>query len=333
VGAQVTKPVGIGVVERISVVVPVYQGERTLRPLVAELVPCREVQRTAGGLSWRIEEVVLVHDCSPDQSDVTIQALAEEFDWVRPLWLSRNFGQHAATLAGMAGALGDWVVTMDEDMQHPPEAIAPMLDEAIHASRQVVYASPVNAAPHGWGRNLSSRAAKRLAGWLAGAPGRMHFHSFRLINGEIARNLAAFCGTGVYLDVAMRWIATRIGEVPVMLRAEIGRPSGYSLRSLIRHFWRLVMTSGPRPLRAISLMGAAAIAVAIGIAGYAIAARFVWQVDAPGWSSLMTALAFFSGCILLALGVIAEFLASTMGIMMGRPPYLTVQGPPRRAPS
>ncbi len=322
-----------GSVERVSVVVPVYQGERTLRLLVTELARFRELQRTApgpGGLPWRIEEVVLVHDCGPDRSDVTMRALAEEFDWVRPLWLSRNFGQHAATLAGMAGALGDWIVTMDEDLQHPPEAIAPMLDEALRAGHQVVYARPVNAAPHGWRRNLSSRGAKWLAGWLAGAPGRLHFHSFRLIDGEIARNLAAFCGTGVYLDVAMRWIATRIGDVPVTLRAEIGRPSGYSFRTLLRHFWGLVMTSGPRPLRAIALMGAAAIVVAIGIGGYAIAARLLWQVEAPGWASLMTALAFFSGCILLALGVIAEFLATTMGIMMGRPPYLVVQGPTRR---
>ena len=90
------------------------------------------------------------------------------------------------------------------------------------------------------------------------------------------------------------------------------------------------MTSGPRPLRAIALVGAVAIVVAIGVAGYAIAARLLWQVEAPGWSSLMAALAFFSGCILLALGVIAEFLATSMGIMMGRPPYLVVQGPTRR---
>ena len=109
------------------------------------------------GRHYRVTEVVLVHDCGPDASDDTVRALAAAHDWVRPVWLSRNFGQHAATLAGIAASGGEWVVTMDEDGQHDPEAIGALLDTAMTEQADVVYARPTNEPPHGALRNLASR--------------------------------------------------------------------------------------------------------------------------------------------------------------------------------
>jgi len=314
---------------RVSVVVPVYRGEQTLPGLLSELAPLTVEQRTPAGHRAVICEVLLVHDCGPDRSDEVIEGLVARFDWVRPVWLSRNFGQHAATLAGMAGSVGDWVVTLDEDGQHNPRDIAVMLDQALSERVRLVYARPRNPPPHGWLRNAASRLAKALANSMIGAGSTGHFSSYRLVSGEVARSLAAYCGNGVYLDVALRWIVARVGFCLVSLRAEQGRPSGYSLGRLLSHFSFLVLTAGARPLRLISLLGAASMGLALVVALWAVYAKLSGQVPVQGWTSLVIVVTFFSGSILLALGVIAEYLALNLSITMGKPLYLVTTTPTR----
>jgi polyisoprenyl-phosphate glycosyltransferase len=316
---------------RVSIVIPVYAGELTLPELVAEIAPLTQVQTTPEGRNYRVTEVLLVHDCGPDRSDRTLEALAARYDFIQPVWLSRNYGQHAATLAGMASAAGEWVVTIDEDAQQDPADIGVMLDCAVNSSLQLVYAQPVNSPPHGWARNLLSRAAKGVSTRMLGNRTIGRFNSFRLVDGEIARTLAAYCGNGVYLDVGLFWIAARIGHQPVRLRHELGRPSGYSYLKLIGHFWRLILTTGTRPLRLITVMGVASMILAMLVAAYALLAKFYGQVPVQGWTSLLIVVSFFSGSILAALGVIAEYLAVTMGIVMGKPLYVVSTKPVRPA--
>ena len=99
---------------RISLVIPVYCGEKSLETLVGEIAPLTQEQTTPGGTCFKISEVLLVHDCGPDRSDRAIEFLSAQYSFVRPVWLSRNYGQHAATLAGMASSTGDWIATIDE---------------------------------------------------------------------------------------------------------------------------------------------------------------------------------------------------------------------------
>ena len=314
---------------RVSIVIPVYAGERTLPELMREIAHLTQTQTTSRGHSFRVSEVLLVHDCGPNQSDKTLEALSAEHAFVRPVWLSKNFGQHAATLAGMASATGDWVVTMDEDGQQNPQDIGKLLDSALKASLQLVYARPTNAPPHGLLRNLASAAAKSISTRMLGNRGVGKFNSFRLVDGEIARTLAAYCGNGVYLDVGLFWIAGRIGHCPVALRNEMDRPSGYSYLKLIGHFWRLILTTGTRPLRLITAMGLLSIVLAFAVAAYALYAKIYGQMPVQGWTSLLIVVAFFSGSILASLGVIAEYLAVTMGIVMGKPLYVVSTKPTR----
>src|SRR5688572_22340004 len=112
---------------RVSIVVPVYRGGSALADLVAELSALQDEQLTTDGHSFRVVEILLVHDHGPPGPDRLIRELAEKYETVRAVWLSRNFGQHAATLAGMASSGGDWIVTMDEDGQHDPAHIADLL--------------------------------------------------------------------------------------------------------------------------------------------------------------------------------------------------------------
>ncbi len=314
---------------RVSIVIPVYAGERTLPTLVGEIEPLTHQQTTPNGISFVICEVLLVHDCGPDRSDSTIGALSAQYSFVQPVWLSRNYGQHAATLAGMASATGNWVVTIDEDGQQNPADIGTMLDYALDSSLQLVYAHPINPPPHGWLRNFLSGTAKAISSRMMGNRTIGRFNSYRLVDGEIARTLAAYCSNGVYLDVGLFWITGRIGHCPVSLRNELDRPSGYSYIKLFGHFWNLILTTGTRPLRLITVMGFFSMILAIVIAIYALYGKYYGQVPVQGWTSLLIVVAFFSGSILTALGVIAEYLAVTMGIVMGKPLYVVTSKPTR----
>lgn len=314
---------------RVSLVIPVYRGEATLPVLLREIERLAQTQTSQEGHEFVVSEVLLVHDCGPDRSDRTIEALAAQYPFVRPVWLSKNYGQHAATLAGMASATGDWVVTLDEDGQQDPADVSQMLDAALTGSLQLVYAKPTNPPPHGWLRNTMSRGAKSIAGRLLGDNKIGQFNSFRLVDGEIARTLAAYCGNGIYLDMGLYWITGRTGHCPVRLRGEMDRPSAYSYRKLFSHFWNLVFTTGTGPLRLITLMGFVSVLLAIAVAGYALYGKLYGAVPVQGWASLLIVVAFFSGCILTALGVIAEYLVVTMGIVMGRPLYVVATKPTR----
>lgn len=318
----------------ISIVVPVYQGEQSLPGLVAELATLAKDNLSAGGVAFRVQEVLLVHDCGPDASASVIEALADQYDFVRPIWLTRNFGQHAATLAGMASSTGQWVVTLDEDGQQAPSDIANMLDAALQHNWQVVYAAPQNAAPHSWLRNLTSKFAKAIASSLMDGVTDVRFNSFRLVDGEIARTLAAYSGSNVYLDVGLSWIAGRVGHCAVTLRREAGRAngSGYNYWKLMGHFWRLVLTTGTKPLRLITLFGVFIVAVSSLLIARVIFDRIVNGATVEGWASLFVAISFFSGCILTALGIISEYLAVTMTISMGKPLYAIGTKPVRPAP-
>ncbi|MDQ6658867.1 MAG: glycosyltransferase [Actinomycetota bacterium] len=321
----------------ISVVVPVYQGERTLSALLAEIAPLTEMFVTAGGHHAVVSEVLLVHDNGPDRSAEVMRELALNYCWVRLVWLSRNFGQHPATLAGMASSGGDWIVTLDEDGQHDPAAISCMLDVAMAERADVVYAKPVNDAPHTFVRNTASRMAKSLLRASSGSARSTDFQSYRLVLGEVGRSVAAYAGTGVYLDVAVGWVARRVSTCPVVLRSEGDRPSGYSLRSLTSHFWRMVLSSGTRGLRVVSILGVLFATAGLLLAIYLILVSTVWNVDLPqGWPSLMVVLLLSSGAILFSLGVIAEYVGVAVNMAMGKPLYLIVSdpdaGPLGRAP-
>lgn len=316
----------------ISLVIPVYRGSSSLHTLVKEVALLTAAQTSPAGHQYEIAELLLVHDCGPDRSDQAIEALSTEYSFVHAVWLSRNYGQHAATLAGMASATSAWVVTIDEDGQQNPADIAAMLDCALASDLQLVYAKPLNPPPHGWLRNCLSGAAKTISTRLLGNKSIGRFNSFRLVDGEIARTLAAFCGNGVYLDVGLFWVTGRVGHCPVRLRNEMNRPSGYSYFRLFGHFWNLILTTGTRPLRLITIMGFFSMLMALAITAYALYGKLYGQVPVQGWTSMLIVVAFFSGGILTALGVIAEYLAVTMGIVMGKPLYVVSSKPTRPAP-
>lgn len=319
-------------IQTVSIVVPVYQGELTLESLLAEIVPLTNPHSTPGGGQFRVSEVVLVHDGAIDGSDAVMLSLAAKLPFITPIWLSRNFGQHPATLAGMSSTSGDWVVTLDEDGQHNPGDIVHLLEVALKNNAQLVYAKPINQPPHGWVRNFFSTLAKWICKNLLGHSYIGEFNSFRLIRGEIARGLAAYCGHGVYLDVALSWVVARVAYCSVLLRAERGRLSGYSFRKLAHHFWIMVLTSGTGPLRFVAFIGMASVMLGILVTAYALWSKLTGQAEVPGWASLLIVVSLFSGLILFSLGVLAEYLGVATTMALGKPLYLITSHPNRGEP-
>ena len=316
---------------RVSIVIPVYQGEHTLKGLVQEIALLSVPTRTPAGHEFLVTEVLLVNDHGPDRSDEVIRELAAAHEFIRPVWLSRNFGQHPATMAGMASSSGDWIVTMDEDGQHDPASIGDFLDVALKEGAQLVYADPVNRPPHNVLRNGSSRLAKWVFSTFLTGKSEATFQSYRMVLGEIGRSVAAYAGSGVYLDVAMSWVAGPPAACPVRLREEGGRASGYSTRALLSHFVHLVLSSGTRALRMVSALGALFAVVGIGYALYLLAVRITSSTTPQGWTSTMVVVLVSTGAILFSLGVIAEYLGVAVNMAMGKPLYLIV-GDPKDGP-
>lgn len=311
----------------VSVVIPVFAGAATLPLLVREIAALHGTATSPQGRRFRVSEVVLVWDRGPGGSEAAIRQLAIEHDWIRPVWLSRNFGQHAATLAGMSSAGGEWIVTMDEDGQHDPAYIGAMLDRAYETSSQLVYASPTNAPPHSALRNLGSRFAKASFRVLVGDTDLESFHSYRLILGEVGRSAAAYTGSGVYLDVALSWVVATSTTCPVPMRSE-GRPaSNYSFGKLLSHFGRLVISSGTRPLAIVSLVGLLFLGIGVLFSLWVLVARLLGHEAPAGWSSTFVAILIVGGFTLFSLGIIAQYIRAAANMSLGKPLYVVVRDP------
>lgn len=311
----------------ISVVIPVYRGVETLPALMEELRALVSPQETPQGRRFRVSEVVLVWDAGPDSSDVSIREAAAKYPHVRPVWLSKNFGQHPATVAGLAASTGEWVVTMDEDGQHDPASIGAMLDAACENKATLVYAKPTNEAPHRAWRNAGSKFAKGTFMRIFVDPGTVPFHSFRLIAGEHARAVSRIIGPGMYLDVALQWVVRGTTLCPVELRKE-GRPAAnYTARKLFAHFWRLVISVGTRPLRIISGMGFLIAGAGVVLAIVATIMRLTGSIEVDGWTSSIVVQLVSGGFVMVALGVIAEYIGTMIEATLGRPTYVVGSDP------
>ena len=311
----------------VSVVIPVYRGAQHLPGIIADIAALTTTQISPGGHAFRVVETILVHDCGPDDSPRVMRELAQQHDWVRPLWLSRNFGQHAATLAGMASAGGEWIVTIDEDGQHDPADAGHLLDAAMRDGARLVYADPVNRAPHRAFRRVTSSLSKRVVNLISGSADAAPFHSYRLVLGEVGRSVAAYSGDGVYLDVALGWVAGKPSLAPVTLRDEGERQSGYSPRTLLSHFWRMVLTSGTRGLRMVSFLGIAFALLGVVLAAWIAFDKLSGDAVIAGWTSLMVVLLLCTGAILFFLGIIAEYVGVAVNMAMGKPLYLLTSDP------
>ncbi len=223
----------------------------------------------------------------------------------------------------------DWIVTMDEDLQHPPDRIVDMLRRAAEASADLVYVQPTERVHGGAFRDLSSRVYKALIDRVTGNPTIRKANSFRLIRGDVARAAAATCGPDTYLDIALGWYTTRVETLPMLLvderHVEHGA-SGYDLRRLLSHARRLAVSSHVRTLRFAALVGTVFFLLSLLGAILLLVMQLFTDTTrvVQGWTSLVVLISLLNGITLMLLGVATEYVSLLVLRAHGKPTFFVV---------
>lgn len=312
----------------ISIVVPVYSGEQYLEELTQEVAKIRQ-DLAEQDAPFAICELILVDDAAIDGSPKVIDKIAKDYDWVVALHLSRNFGQHAATSAGILHSAGNWVVTMDEDLQHPPARILSLLQEATEKSMDLVYANAISGVHKSLFRDLSSRGFKRIMSNLIANPHIEKFNSFRLIRGSIARAAASVSTHDTYLDISLSWFTQRVAAIEMELvdeRYVTTGKSGYNFRSLLSHGWRMIFSSQVKMLRIGALFGFFVLGIASVAMLYFLSLKLFWPdaIQTQGWTSLFLATSFFGGLLAFMSGITLQYLSTLVLQAHGKPRFFIV---------
>jgi len=296
----------------ISVVTPVYNGEAS----VGEL--CRRLAEVLPRISAQ-HEVILVNDGSRDRSWETISELCSRSPVVRGLNLMRNYGQHNALLCGIRAAKYDLVVTMDDDLQHPPEEI-PRLLARLEEGFDVVYGAP-KAEQNGLMRALASRITRLALSAAVGSDVAKNVSAFRVFPTQLREAFAAYQSPFVSIDVLLTWATTRFGVTTVAFQPRHSGSSNYTFTKLVRHAFDMMTGFSTAPLQLASLIGFTCTLFGLAVFIYVLV-RFCLEGSVPGFPFLASIIAIFSGAQLFALGVIGEYLARMHFRSMKRPAYV-----------
>jgi undecaprenyl-phosphate 4-deoxy-4-formamido-L-arabinose transferase len=296
----------------ISVVIPVYRSAKTLHPLIERLLPVLESITPN-------HEVVFVEDGSPDDSwHVLGEVRSLHPGRIVVVQLMRNYGQHNALMCGFRHARGDLIVTMDDDLQNPPEEI-PKLVSAIRAGEfDLVYGSYESKQHAGW-RNIGSLLVNTFF--------RLFFHtevtvtSFRVIRRELLESIFPYTLNYTFIDGLLAWNTQRIGQVAVEHHARQAGRSGYSLKKLLILAFNLFTNFSLLPLQLVSAMG-----LFSALGGFLVALVFLMlylfsNITVPGYASIIISILVMGGIQLMALGIMGEYLGRLHLNVNGKPQY------------
>ena len=293
----------------LSIVVAVYRGAATVGRLVAAL----SLLRPEGGL-----EIVLVNDGSPDNSGEVCRALqATATVPVTYLEHARNFGEHNAVMSGLRHARGAYVITMDDDLQNPPEEVVKLYDHARLGQWDVVYTRYAEKQHEGW-RNLGSRFANAVADQLLDKPKGLYLSSFRCMSALVVREVAKYAGPYPYIDGLIMQVTQRIASIEVLHLARAEGRSNYTMVRLVRLWLNLATNFSVLPLRLAIFAGAG-----MGVLG--LLAALIVMIEAvsgsppSGWASLMTVTLLTAGVQFLILGVLGEYVGRAFLSANGKP--------------
>lgn len=296
----------------LSVVVPVFNSETILPVFIERLEPVLESLSTQ-------YEVIFVNDASRDRSWEVIQKLSGARSYVRGINLMRNYGQHNALLCGIRLAQFDVIVTMDDDLQHPPEEI-PKLLAKLDEGHDVVYGYP-QQEQHGLLRDLASAMTKLALRRSMGAETARHLSAFRVFRTRTRDAFANYHSPFVSIDVILTWATTRFSAVQVRHDPRKTGVSNYTFGRLFTHAMNMMTGFSTLPLQISNLLGFFCTLVGGAMLVFLVGRYLLIGTDFPGFTFLASSIALFSGAQLLALGIMGEYLARMHFRMMERPTY------------
>ena len=297
----------------VSIVVPVYNSATILPELVARLEPVLRA-------STAEFEAVFVNDASRDASWQVLRQLKQRHKWVRAIDLMRNSGQHNALLCGIRAARFNIVVTLDDDLQNPPEEI-PHLLAALSDTVDVVYGAPQQEV-HGLLRNVASQVTKiALQGALGAQTARM-VGPFRAFRTDIRRAFEHYDGIFVNIDVLLTWGTMRFKAIRVHHHERRAGVSNYTFRKLLTHSLNMLTGFTTAPLQLASVLGFSATLLGLVLFAFVVGRYFLQASSVPGFAFLASVIIVFSGAQLLTLGIIGEYLARMHSRLLHQPPYV-----------
>jgi len=299
--------------ESISIVVPVFNSQDTLRPLCTRLIDVMN--------SMRVDfEIILVNDGSRDSSWAVILDLAKQNSFIKGINLMRNFGQHNALLCGIREAQYDYTVTIDDDLQHKPESI-PVLWAKLHEGYGVVYGSPKEER-HGLFRDAASVLTKAALSSVMNAKSARHVSAFRIFKTKIRDAFDSFHSPNVSIDVLLTWGTDRIGYVEVDHDPRTNGVSHYNFAKLVNHAMNLMTGFSTLPLRISTWLGFATVIFGIVVLLYVLVRYLINGGAVPGFSFLASIISIFAGAQLFTLGIFGEYLGRMYLRAMEKPSYV-----------
>lgn len=305
---------------KISFVIPCYRSEKTIEGVVAEI-------KSVVGQRPEVDyEVIMVSDHSPDDVYSVIERMcAEDPVHLRGVLLSRNFGQHSALMAGYARVMGDYVLSLDDDGQAPVDAVFEMVDRLEHHRYDVVYGT-YPEKKHNIFRNLGSQVNDLMTVWLLGKPAALKVTSFFIARRFVIREMLNYAGPYPYLYGLVFRITKNIGEVPVKHRARVDGGSGYTFAKLLGLWMNGFTAFSVKPLRLASYAGLVCAVVGFAFGVWAVVNKLIIHPDAPmGYSSMMAALLFIGGMLMLILGLIGEYVGRIYICINRSPQYVVAR--------
>ena len=297
---------------KLSVVIPVYNSERTIGPLVERLQACLA--------SWSFD-VVLVNDGSTDHSESVCQQLEDRYSNVQFISLRRNFGEFNAVLCGLNHAGGEYVVIIDDDFQNPPEAILTLVETAEHGNYDVVY-SRYAQKQHHWFRNLGSWLVNTLTTYSIGKPRNLYLSSFKLIHRDVVHEIIRYHGPYPYIDGLIFRVTRNVGSVTVPHSARTEGRSNYTVRKLVALFLNVFIGYSLWPIRIFTVIGAALFGLSLLTGLLLLISWLSGRFFIPGWPIVVWAIGTGLGVQLLFLGVLGEYLGKLFMAHSGLPPYV-----------
>ena len=294
----------------VTIVIPVYNSSTILPDLVVRLNPVLAA-------NYETYELILVNDGSRDESWNVICSLVSQHSWIRGINLMRNYGQHNAILCGIRMAQFEAIVTMDDDLQHPPEEI-PRLTNKLSEGYDVVYGTPIEQK-HGLWRDMASIITKASLQAAIGAETARMVSAFRVFRTQVRKAFEEYRGSFVSLDVLLTWGTTHFTAVPVRHDPRKKGISSYTIWKLINHAVNMMTGFSPVPLQLASIIGFLFTIFGFVILVYVVGNYFIHGGSVPGFSFLACMIAIFSGVQLLMLGIFGEYLARVHFRTMDRP--------------
>ncbi len=294
-----------------SVVIPVFNGEKNLEALTTRL------KTVLDGLDEPYE-VIFIDDNSSDRSWEILRSLRDGDILVKCFRLMRNFGQQNATMCGLRQARGRFIITMDDDLQNPPEEI-PALIEEIHRGYDVVFGIP---------SSMRSSLSRRLGSWLAMKFYSWTFHvrgkgsAFRILRSELAKQILSYDLNYTYINGLITWFTSRISQINVNHDSRAHGKSGYTLRRLLTLSFNMITNFSLLPLQIATAAGLLFALLGFLIGTFYIVKKLMIGTPVSGFTAIIASISFFSGMILLFLGIIGEYLGRVHQNISRRPQYV-----------